>query len=113
MPLPRNRSWLRLVATVAAWAWTLLAGLGGLFLLIMRGPLPLTNGWFALFSGVLACPLLPRLVKSASGRTVRWRVLLGCSAAIILAGRITLLFEPPRPPDPQPPASGFWGVLLG
>ena len=40
-----------------AWAWTIVAGGGGLGLIITRGPWPLTNGWFALFSGISACPL--------------------------------------------------------
>jgi hypothetical protein len=42
-------SWL---AGVAAWVWAIVAGGGGLLLLLTRGPLPLTNGWFALFSGI-------------------------------------------------------------
>jgi hypothetical protein len=32
---------------------------GGLAALIVFGPWLLTNGWFALFSGVAACPLRP------------------------------------------------------
>lgn len=37
----------RSLCLAAAWGWTLLAGGGGLALLVMRGPLPLTNGWSA------------------------------------------------------------------
>jgi len=46
-----------------AWAWTIVAGGGGLGLIITRGPWPLTNGWFALFSGISACPLTAWLLK--------------------------------------------------
>jgi hypothetical protein len=52
---------------VAGWAWCLFAGGGGLGILLIRGPWPPTNGWFALMSGVAACPLLGRLLQS-SGR---------------------------------------------
>jgi len=37
------------LAWVAAWVWAIVAGGGGLLLLLTRGPLPLTNGWFAFF----------------------------------------------------------------
>jgi hypothetical protein len=43
---------------IAAWAWTIVAGGGGLWLLWTKGPWPLTNGWFALLSGLSACPAL-------------------------------------------------------
>jgi hypothetical protein len=52
---------------LAAWAWTTIAGGGGLGLLITLGPLPLTYGWFALFSGVSACPLTAWLLKKYAG----------------------------------------------
>jgi hypothetical protein len=48
------------VVRVAAWIWALVAGVGGLMLLIKEGPLPVTNGWFAMFSGIAACPLTAR-----------------------------------------------------
>jgi len=38
------------------WTWTAIAGGGGLLMLIREGPWPLTNGWFALASGLCACP---------------------------------------------------------
>src|SRR5437773_7047121 len=50
-----------------AWAWTIVAGGGGLGLIITRGPWPLTNGWFALFSGISACPLTAWLLKKYVG----------------------------------------------
>ena len=42
---------------VAAWAWTFPAAGGGAWLLLSKGPWPLTNGWFALFSGLAVSPL--------------------------------------------------------
>jgi hypothetical protein len=50
-------TWGRLLGLIAAWAWTVVAGGGGLLLLLEKGPWPLTNGWFALLSGIAACPL--------------------------------------------------------
>jgi len=52
---------------IAAWTWTILAGGGGLWLLWTKGPLPLTNGWFALLSGLAACPLTAWLFKKYAG----------------------------------------------
>jgi hypothetical protein len=111
----RTYAALRVVAVVAAWCWTVLAGGGGFVLLLVRGPLPLTNGWFALFSGLAACLLLPGLIRRLSGRAVRWRVCLAVAAAIIVAGRITLLVEGPRPPPPPEPRpeNGVVRFLLG
>jgi len=53
----RARRLLRGIGLIAAWAWTIVAGIGGLGLIITLGPWPLTNGWFALFSGLSACPV--------------------------------------------------------
>src|SRR5438093_11844758 len=60
----------RTLGWLAAWAWIIIAGGGGLGLLITRGPLPLTNGWFALFSGISACPLTAWLLKKYAGITI-------------------------------------------
>jgi TctA family transporter len=54
------------VARISAWAWFFVAGIGGLALLIHQGPLPITNGWFAMFSGIAACPLLALLLKDTA-----------------------------------------------
>jgi len=48
---------------LAGWAWCVLAGGGGLWLLCTRGPWPLTNGWYALCSGLSACPLTGALLR--------------------------------------------------
>ena len=60
----------RILGWLAAWAWTIIAVCGGLGLLITRGPLPLTNGWFALFSGIAACPLTAWLIKKYASITL-------------------------------------------
>lgn len=86
------------LALVAAWVWFLFAGGGGLGLLLLRGPWPPTNGWFALMSGLVACPLLAKLLrKSTPFRISGWHQF---SAAILLVsiGRIALMVWPqPHP----------------
>src|SRR5215471_13973486 len=56
-PRHPERTWLRTVGTIAGWVWTILAAGGGAMLLVERGPWRLTNGWFALLSGIAACPV--------------------------------------------------------
>lgn len=89
------------VAQVSAWAWFLVAGIGGLALLIHQGPLPITNGWFAMFSGIAACPLLAFLLKKYSGVAVSAHVQLFAALLILIAGRISVVFVLHRPFWPQ------------
>jgi hypothetical protein len=86
---------------VAAWAWAIVAGGGGLLLLIERGPLPLTNGWFALFSGISACPLTAWLVRKFAGVAVSGRVRLAAAVVFLIAGRIALFLETVDDPRPR------------
>jgi hypothetical protein len=72
---------------VAAWAWTALAGGGGLWLLFERGPWRLTNGWFALCSGLAACPLRATLARRA-GIAISGRSSFAAAAGFWLAGQI-------------------------
>jgi hypothetical protein len=102
---------LRFLAVAAAWFWTLLAGVGGGLLLLRLGPWPLTNGWFAMFSGLLACPLLPRVLQKAFRVRLRWGALIAASAAIMVAGRITVVLYPPPPPWPTTNKLWSWKIL--
>ena len=88
-------------ARTVAWVWTLIAGVGGLALLIHEGPLPITNGWFAMFSGLAACPLAASLLKKYTGLTVPGRVQLAVSVLIMVAGRIAVVVVLHRPFLPQ------------
>jgi hypothetical protein len=76
---------------IAAWAWTILAAGGGLRLLRAKGPWPLTNGWFALLSGLSACPAIPWFLKKYAGVTVSGYVRLAAAAFFFVAGRIALV----------------------
>jgi hypothetical protein len=92
-----QRAWFlrlgRALGCLAAWAWTIIAGVGGLGLIITLGPLPLTNGWFALFSGISACPLTAWLLKKYAGlKLSRW-VRFGLALLFIVIGRVVLKIE--------------------
>src|SRR5438477_12055775 len=82
---------------IAAWAWALLAGVGGLMLLIDRGPWPLTNGWFAMFSGIAACPLTARLLKRYARLVVPDYIQFAVALLIFIAGRVTVVVLLHRP----------------
>jgi hypothetical protein len=77
---------------IVAWAWTILAAGGGLRLLWTKGPWPLTNGWFALFSGVSACPATGWLLRKYAGVTVSGYVRLAAASLFFVAGKIALAF---------------------
>lgn len=83
----------RALGCIVAWTWTIVAGGGGLGLIITQGPWPLTNGWFALFSGLSACPLVAWLVKKYSGLVVPGWARFAVALLIILAGRLMLKIE--------------------
>ena len=85
-----GQKWLARLGFVAAWTWTILAAGGGALLLIERGPWPLTNGWFALFSGLAACPLTATAINRAFGITLSGRSRFVAAALIWLAGQIAL-----------------------
>jgi hypothetical protein len=83
-------AWVATLGFIAAWAWTIVAGGGGLWLLWTRGPWPLTNGWFALFSGLAACPATAWFLKKYAGVQVSGYVRLAAAAFFFVAGRIAL-----------------------
>jgi hypothetical protein len=86
---------------VAGWTWALLAGVGGLMLLIHEGPLPVTNGWFAMFSGIAGCPLTATLLKKHAGLSVAAWAQFAVALLIFLAGRIAVVLVLHRPFFPQ------------
>jgi hypothetical protein len=79
-----------LMARIVGWAWALVAGVGGLVLLIHEGPLPITNGWFAMFSGIAACPLTGSLLKKYARVTVPSYVQLAVALLFFIAGRVAV-----------------------
>ncbi|MDD5544969.1 MAG: hypothetical protein PHX83_17515 [Acidobacteriia bacterium] len=86
---------------LAGWAWALLSGVGGLMLLIHEGPLPVTNGWFAMFSGIAACPLTATLLKKHAGLSVAGWAQFAVALLIFLAGRVAVVLVLHRPFLPQ------------
>ena len=78
------------IGGIAAWVWTIVAAGGGLWLLWTKGPWPLTNGWFALLSGVAACPVTGWFFKKYVGVTVSGHVRVAAAALFFVAGKIAL-----------------------
>jgi hypothetical protein len=88
-PIPLG-TWGELLGLIAVWTWTVVAGGGGLLLLLEKGPWPLTNGWFAFLSGLVACPLTAWLLEEYADVTISGRVRFAAAALFIIAGRIAL-----------------------
>lgn len=95
------RAIVSVVARILAWAWVLLAGAGGLALLVHEGPLPITNGWFATFSGIAAYPLTASLLKECTCVTVPGYVQFAVALLILAAGRGAVAALLHRPFFPQ------------
>lgn len=83
---------LAVIGWSLAWGWALIAGVGGFLLLVHQGPLPITNGWFAMFSGIAACPLTATLVKRYGGIAVPSFIQYAVALFIFLAGRVAVVF---------------------
>lgn len=90
-PTGRPRSAAQVLGRILMWAWAFLAGGGGFLLLWQKGPLPLTNGWFALFSGLAICPLTAWLLRRFARITISPRTQVLAAVVLFLAGRIALL----------------------
>ena len=82
------------VGEAFAWGWFILAGCGGFGLIIEEGPLPLTHGWYAMFSGIALCPATAWLLKRYTGLETSFRARFIVAALFIAAGRLALLFGP-------------------
>jgi hypothetical protein len=82
---------LHLLGLVFAWAWAILAGGGGFGLILSEGPLPLTHGWYAMFSGVALCPLTAWLLKRYAAFEISYLARFLIALAIILTGRLALI----------------------
>ena len=91
------RKTLAVIAWLVAWGWALVADVGGLLLLVHEGPLPITNGWFAMFSGISACPLTARLLKRYARVLVPVDVQFAVALLIFLAGRAAVVVLLHRP----------------
>jgi hypothetical protein len=98
---PYLRRATMMVALIAGWAWFFVAGIGGLALLLHQGPWPITNGWFAMLSGIAACPLLAWLLKKYRGIALSPHVQFLAAVLILIAGRISVVFVLHRPFLPQ------------
>ena len=97
---PSTRAGL-VFAQAVAWVWGVLLSIGGLALLIDEGPWPLTNGWFAMCSGIVACPLTAWLLKRYANIKVPLSVQLALALLISIAGRIAVVLILHRPFLPQ------------
>jgi hypothetical protein len=84
------------VGWVAGWAWAFIAGGGGLWLLFTKGLWPPTNGWFALLSGLTACPLLAQSLKKYAGASISGWLQFAVAALIFVAGHAALTIWPHR-----------------
>jgi len=82
---------LSIIGWLVAWGWALVAGVGGFLLLVHEGPLPITNGWFAMFSGIAACPLTARLLKRYARVVVPGHIQLAVALLIFIAGRVAVV----------------------
>jgi len=88
---------LSVIAWLVAWGWALIAGVGGFLLLVHQGPLPITNGWFAMFSGIAACPLTTKLLKRYARVVVPGYIQFAVALLIFIAGRVAVVFVLHRP----------------
>ena len=88
---------LSVIAWLVAWGWALIAGVGGFLLLVHEGPLPITNGWFAMFSGIAACPLTARLMKRYARVVVPSYIQFAGALLIFIAGRAAVVVLLHRP----------------
>jgi hypothetical protein len=85
-----SQRWVATLGVVVGWGWAVVAGGGGVWLLWTKGPWPLTNGWFALASGISACPLTAWILKRCTGIGISGWVQVGFAIIFFVAGKIAL-----------------------
>src|ERR1700690_1895849 len=78
------------VVWIVGWIWAIVAGGGGLWYLWTKGPWMLTHGWFALCSGLSACPLTAWFLKKYAGVRVSGWIPLSLAVLFFVAGKIAL-----------------------
>jgi hypothetical protein len=84
---------LQVLGWLVAWGWALLTIIGGTGLIITLGPWPPTNGWFALFSGLAACPMTAWGLRRYCGINFPSWARFVIAFAMILLGRLALTIE--------------------
>jgi hypothetical protein len=82
--------WHAWLGELVAWGWAAAAGGGGAVLLVENGAFKLTNGWFALMSGIAACPLTAYLLNRRAGVAVSGRSRLVAAVLFFVAGKAAL-----------------------
>jgi hypothetical protein len=85
---------LLILQSVVAWGWAIVAGGGGFGLILTEGALPLTHGWFAMFSGIALCPATAWLLNRYARVEVSFLARLVVAALFIAAGRTALIIGP-------------------
>lgn len=85
-----SNRWVARFGLRAGSVWGIIAGGGGLWLLFTKGPWPLTNGWFALASGISGCPFTAWALKRFTGITVSGWTQFAFALLFWIAGRIAL-----------------------
>ena len=85
-----SNKWLTRLALLAGSVWGIVAGGGGLWLLVTKGPWLLTNGWFALASGISGCPLTGWAFKKLTGIAVSGWTQFAFALLFFIAGKFAL-----------------------
>jgi hypothetical protein len=93
-----TKTMLPWVGVIAGWAWCLFVGAGALGILLLRGPWPPTNGWFALMSALAACPLTGQLLRDHARLKVSGWQQFGAAVLLVALGRFALTVWPQAHP---------------
>jgi hypothetical protein len=83
----------RFIGETLAWGWFVVAGGGGFGLILTEGALPLTHGWYAMFSGIAWSPPAGWLLKRYAGIDAPFWARFLTALVIILTGRLALILR--------------------